>query len=148
MDNGIGLQYTESKLDPKTKASKIWIGNRYGGWSMAILISIPHAKSIEARVKGPAPSFVYIEELTNCESVKYYSYLRAQLVRRRGMGTPPRPTASSPLPGGTSCGISVSVALIMAARVTLKALIRRRSPTTSGSAGSPCRSKSSRWRWR
>ena len=36
----------------------------------------------------------------------------------RPSGTPPRPTAFSPLPGGASCGMRVSAALIMAAAVS------------------------------
>ena len=91
---GIGLESSESKLDPITKDRHIWIGNRFGGWSKLMLISIPHASMVRARVKGPAPSMVYIEEITECETREYFNYLAAQLGRRRGIAGPQQFMAS------------------------------------------------------
>ncbi len=102
MDTGMGLEYTESRLDPKTKASKIWIRNRFGTASLVVLLSIPFSAQIEARVKGPAPSFVLVEELTNCESMAYFSYLSAQLGRRRGLGGAAQQFVASCNPAGPS----------------------------------------------
>ena len=91
---GFGLEHSESKLDPNTKDRHIWIGNRFGGWSKILLLSIPHASMVEARVKGPTPSYVYIDELTECESDKYFTFLSAQLGRRRNIDGPQQFTAS------------------------------------------------------
>ena len=83
MDTGIGLHYTESRLDPNSKDRHIWVHNRHGGWSKILLKSIPHAQQVEDRVKGPAPSMVYVDELTNCGGPQYYTYPALQLSRRR-----------------------------------------------------------------
>lgn len=83
MDSGIGLQFTNSQQDPDTKDRVIWIANRHGGWSKILLVSIPYAEAVEARIKGPAPSFVYVEELTNAKSDEYFTFPTAQLGRRR-----------------------------------------------------------------
>jgi len=85
---GFGLEYTESKLDPETKDRHRWIGNIHGEWSKIVLKSIPHASYVEARVKGPAPSGVYIDEITNCNGREYYTYPAAQLMRRRDVEGP------------------------------------------------------------
>lgn len=88
MDNGIGLQFTQSKQDPDTKDRVIWIGNRHGGWSKVLLVSIPYAEVVEQRIKGPAPSFVILEEATNMPSDEYFKYPAAQMGRRRGIDDP------------------------------------------------------------
>lgn len=82
---GMGLEYKPGKMDPSTKDRHWWIGNKYGGWSKILLISIPYAEAIQARVKGPAPSLVYIDELTNCSSRDYFTYTHAQVNRRRNI---------------------------------------------------------------
>lgn len=81
--DGIGLEYTESKLDPLTKDRHRWIRNRHGGWSKMLLLSIPHASQVQARVKGPAPSMIYIDELTEYEARQIWQFPAAQLGRRR-----------------------------------------------------------------
>lgn len=101
-DHGIGLEYTPTKLDAKTKASKIFIGNRHGGWSLVVLLSIPHGAFMEARMKGPAPSFIYIEELTNCDSRHYFAYPTMQLGRRVGLQSTPQQYCASMNPAGPS----------------------------------------------
>lgn len=91
---GIGLKYTNSKLDPNTKDRHRWIKNRFGGWSKLLLMSIPYAAQVQNRVKGPAPSMVYIDELTNCDGLEYYTFTAAQLGRRRGISGPQQFCAS------------------------------------------------------
>lgn len=81
---GIGLEYTASMLDPNTKDRHRWVANRFGGWSKILLMSIPYAQAVQSRVKGPAPSMVYVDELTNCNGKEYYTYPFLQLGRRRG----------------------------------------------------------------
>jgi hypothetical protein len=92
--DGFGLEYTDSKLDPLTKDRHRWIRNRFGGWSKLLLISIPYAEAVENRIKGPAPSLVYIDELTNCNGKEYMQFTAAQLGRRRGIAGPQQFLAS------------------------------------------------------
>ena len=93
-EEGIGLEYTASKLDPNTKDRHRWIRNRFGGWSKILLISIPYAAAVQTRIKGPAPSHVYVDELTQCDGVEYFRYPAAQLGRRRGISGPQQFCAS------------------------------------------------------
>lgn len=83
LDSGMGLEFTPSKLDPLTKDRHRWIRNQRGGWSKLILMSIPHASMVQARIKGPAPSFIYVDELTECDGSDYWKFTAAQLGRRR-----------------------------------------------------------------
>ena len=93
-EEGINLEYTDSKLDPTTKDSHRWVRNRYGGWGKMLLVSIPYAAAVQARIKGPAPSHVYVDELTQCDGVEYFRYPAAQLGRRRGIIGPQQFCAS------------------------------------------------------
>ena len=93
-EEGIGLEYTSSKLDPNTKDRHRWIRNRFGGWSKLLLVSIPYAGAVETRIKGPAPSHCYVDELTQCDGVEYFRYPAAQLGRRRGIEGPQQYCAS------------------------------------------------------
>jgi len=102
MDEGIGLEYTHSALDPLTKDRHRWIRNRHGGWSCIVLMSIPHATMVETRIKGPAPSMVYVEELTNCDGREYFSKIAMQLGRRRGNKGAPQQYCASCNPEGPS----------------------------------------------
>ena len=70
---GIGLETSHAKLDPNTKDRHRWIGNRHGGWSKLLLISIPYAAAVETRIKGPAPSHIYVDELTQCDGKEYFT---------------------------------------------------------------------------
>lgn len=88
MDDGMGLEYTGWKLDPNNKNLYLKIQNRFGGWSRIRVISSPHAKEVEARVKGPAPSGVYLEEATNAKGKEYFTYPSLQLYRRRDIVGP------------------------------------------------------------
>jgi len=91
---GIGLESSSAKLDPNTKDRHRWIGNRQGGWSKLLLISIPYAAAVETRIKGPAPSMIYVDELTQCDGKEYFTYPAAQLGRRRGIEGPQQYCAS------------------------------------------------------
>lgn len=92
--DGMDLEYTASKLDPITKDRHRWIRNMHGGWSKVLLMSIMFPSQVEGRVKGPAPSLVYIDEITNCDGEEYYIYPAAQLGRRRGITGPQQFLAS------------------------------------------------------
>ena len=91
---GIGLESSVAKLDPNTKDRHRWIGNRQGGWSKLLLISIPYAAAVETRIKGPAPSMIFVDELTQCDGKEYFIYPAAQLGRRRGIEGPQQYCAS------------------------------------------------------
>lgn len=92
--HGMGLQFTQSKLDPNTKDRHLWVGNRFGGWSKVLIISVQNGHRVQDKVKGPAPSMVYVEELTNCHSRDYFTYPAAQLERRRNITGPQQFVAS------------------------------------------------------
>ncbi len=92
--DGIGLEYTIAKLDPNTKDRHRWIRNRHGGWSKLLMMSVPYAAQVKQRFYGPAPSMVYVDELTNCEGREYWTYPSAQLGRRRGIAGPQQFCAS------------------------------------------------------
>lgn len=88
MDEGIGLDFTQWKLDPVTKDRHLWIANRHGGWSKVLLVSIQHANEVQKKLFGIQPSLVYIEELMNADGPEYFSVPIAQLGRRRGIVGP------------------------------------------------------------
>lgn len=87
-EDGIGLEWIPSKLDPNTKDRIMKLGNRHGGWSTILQIAIPYAEAIASRVKGIHPSFILADELTDCESREYFTLLAAQLNRRRHIEGP------------------------------------------------------------
>lgn len=82
VDDGIGLEFKPSQLDNKTKDRILWITNKHGGQSKVLLFSVPYAEMLPRRCKGPAPSFIFVDELTDCGSSEYFTYLTAQLGRR------------------------------------------------------------------
>lgn len=94
LDVGMGLDYTAPKLDPQTKDRVIFIGNRHGGWSKVILMSIPYAEVVEKRMKSLSPSFVYVDEITELDSKEFFVYVAQQLGRRRGIKGPQQYVAS------------------------------------------------------
>lgn len=87
-DNGMGLDYTDAVLDPQTKDRCVFIGNRHGGWSKVILISIPYASVVEKRMKALSPSFVFADEITELDGMEYFTYVAQQLGRRRRIKGP------------------------------------------------------------
>jgi len=100
--DGMGLEYKESKMDPLTKDRHRWIRNQHGGWSKLLLMSIPHASQVEARIAGPAPSMIYVDELDKCDGPEYWKFPSAQLGRRRDMGDAPQQFLASCNPKGPS----------------------------------------------
>lgn len=86
MDNGLNLQYSEAKQDPSTKDLILWIRNRFNEWSQIMVVSIPYAAAVKPRMKGMSPSFIYLEEVTDCPSEEYFVDTAAQLNRRREAG--------------------------------------------------------------
>jgi hypothetical protein len=87
-DEGIGLEYTEPRMDAQTKDRCIYIGNRHGGWSKVILVSIPYPEVVAARMKNLSPSFVMMEEVTEMKGKEYFTHITAQLGRRRKIKGP------------------------------------------------------------
>lgn len=78
---GLGLNYTDVKFDPQHNEF-VWVQNQYGGWSMIVIISAPHAHQLRERIRGYEPSCVFVDELTSCDSVEYFQSIAAQLGRR------------------------------------------------------------------
>lgn len=78
---GLGLDYTDVKLDQQHN-EYVWVQNQYGGWSMIVLISAPHPNQLRVRIRGYEPSFVFVDELTSCDSPEYFQAPAAQLGRR------------------------------------------------------------------
>lgn len=81
LDEGMGLHFTDVKFDSQHN-ELIWIQNQYGAWSCVVMVSAPHATQLKARIKGYEPSFVFVDELTSCSSVIYFTSIAAQLGRR------------------------------------------------------------------
>ncbi len=81
IDEGLGLEFSDVKFDSQHNEF-IWIQNEFGGWSMVVLISAPHATQLRERIRGYEPSFVFVDELTSCDSVEYFQAVAAQIGRR------------------------------------------------------------------
>jgi hypothetical protein len=94
LDEGIGLEYTDWKLDPVTKDRHLWIANKHGGWSKILLVSIPYGAQVKARLYQIQPSMVYVEELMNMDGPEYYMHPSSQLGRRRNIVGPQQWMAS------------------------------------------------------
>ncbi len=94
LDRGMGLQYTEPRLDPQTKDRIIKIRNMHGGNSEVIIISIPYDDVVDRRMRGMVPSFVYVDELTKMGGRNFFTYVVQQLGRRRGIAGPQQYVAS------------------------------------------------------
>lgn len=92
--DGMGLEYKRFRMDPVSKDRHLWIGNRKWGWSKIVLKSIPHASMVESRIKGPAPSMFYADELDVAGGRDYFTFPHAQLGRRRGIIGPQQYLAS------------------------------------------------------
>lgn len=88
IDNGMGLEATHWRQDNQTKHIYLKIRNRFGGWSRIKVISIPYPQMIDDRIRGPAPSGIYLEEATKCRSNAYVKLPILQLERRRDIAGP------------------------------------------------------------
>lgn len=94
IDSGMGLDFTEPRLDPQTKDRTLFIANRHGGWSKVLLISIPYPDVVARRMKALSPSFVYADEITELDGMNYFTYVAQQIGRRRGIMGPQQYYAS------------------------------------------------------
>ncbi len=79
--DGIGLEFTEPKMDDQKKRY-VFISNKFGGWSKAVLMSMPYGSNIASRMKGSEPSFFFFDELTDTFDSDYFIKPIQQLRRR------------------------------------------------------------------
>lgn len=85
--DGIGLTHTSERQDTQ-KNLYMDVGNRFGGWSRVVLISIPYGAFIKDRIKGFEPSIIFVDELTNLDTEDYFNAVVQQLGRRQGIHGP------------------------------------------------------------
>jgi len=81
---GNNLIFTESRLDSQTKNPYIWIRNKFNGWSMIMLASLPVAHQVEAKIRGREPQIIFVDEAQVLDTDTYFSSLIMQLGRRPG----------------------------------------------------------------
>ena len=78
---GLGITATEVKYDTNHN-EYLWVENRYGDWSMVVLISALHEHQLRERIRGYEPSFALVDELTSCDGIEYLRAIAAQIGRR------------------------------------------------------------------
>lgn len=78
---GLGITCTEVKYDTNHN-EYIWVENRFGDWSMVVLISALHEHQLRERIRGYEPSFALVDELTSCDGIEYLRAIAAQIGRR------------------------------------------------------------------
>lgn len=81
---GLGLEYTDVKFDTNHN-EYLFVENRFGGWSMVVLISALHEHQLRERIRGFEPSFVFVDELTSTDGIEYLRAIGAQIGRREGV---------------------------------------------------------------
>lgn len=79
-----GLEHTPVMQD-KQKNELIWVRARNGKWSQIVLISAPFGTILAQTLPGYEPSFVVVDELTECDSDVYFTGFAAQLKRRKSV---------------------------------------------------------------
>lgn len=79
-EKGLGIKYKFGT--DKQHNTFVWVENIHGEWSMIMDTSAPNADQLEDRFKGREPSIVFVDELTSCDSDKYFKAISAQLGRR------------------------------------------------------------------
>jgi hypothetical protein len=84
LDSGMGLNFTEIKFDAQHN-EMVYVQNRYGGWSRAVFVSAPNSNQLRERIRGYEPSFVFVDELTSCDSNVYFTSIAAQIGRVMGI---------------------------------------------------------------
>lgn len=84
IDRGIGLQYSDVKFD-ENHNPMVYLQNRHNGWSRVVLVSAPHANQLRLKIRGYEPSFVFVDELTSCDSPIYFTAIAAQIGRVMGI---------------------------------------------------------------
>lgn len=87
LDEGLGIEYSDVKFDSQHN-EYIWIENMYGGWSMIVLVSAPHANQLRDRMRGYEPSIAFVDELTSCDSLEYLRAVAIQIGRRENIAGP------------------------------------------------------------
>lgn len=102
MDEGLGIHFEPTAMDPLTKDRHIWVAANDGQWSKILLKSIPFGSQVDGRIRGPAPSRVHVEEITIMDGPEYLHYPAMQLSRRRGMANCPQQYTASCNPDGPS----------------------------------------------
>ncbi len=80
---GLGLK-TKFGTD-KQHNTFVWIQNQFDEWSMIMDTSAPNPEQLDERFRGREPSIVFVDELTSCNSPKYFTAIAAQLNRRPGV---------------------------------------------------------------
>lgn len=85
IDAGCGIDYTSSKLDPLDKKPRIFVTNKFGGWSCIKLLSLFVGHAVEDKVKGKVFSFVMCDEAQTFETPDYLTKLGQQVGRRQGI---------------------------------------------------------------
>ncbi len=81
-ENQPGFESGEAKQDPASKDLYVFVKNKYGGFSQIKLLSIPHGNSLAERVRGTAPSLVYIDEANKVDGEGFFTELSQQVGRR------------------------------------------------------------------
>ncbi len=99
--NQPGFEHTEQKQNTE-KDLYVWTSNKFGGWSMIQLVSIPHASTLADRVRGIEASMIYIDELTTTGGPEYFDAMIQQIGRRPHIPTEEQQYVSSTNPSGTS----------------------------------------------
>lgn len=79
-----GLEHTRVMQDSQ-KNELIWVKTRSGKWSQIVLISAPFGSILSGTLPGYEPSFVFVDELTECDSEVYFNGFAAQLKRRKSV---------------------------------------------------------------
>lgn len=87
MDEGIGLEYSDPRIDPSSKDTIIDIVNMNGNKCQIVMFSIPYDGVIEERIRALSPSFVMVDELDVCNE-DYLDMVAIQLGRRSGIDGP------------------------------------------------------------
>lgn len=78
---GVGLEYSQPKMDPVTRKQFVWVANRFGTHSRIVFISLPVDGKIESRVKGYEPSFAVVDEAQNFKTNDVFKFLIQQIGR-------------------------------------------------------------------
>lgn len=81
-ENQPGFKYTEQKNDAASKDMYVWVTNKFGGWSQVKLVSMPFGSNLDERVRGTAPSMIYVDEAGKVDGPGFFTVLMGQLGRR------------------------------------------------------------------
>lgn len=84
IDEGLGLHFSDVKFD-ENHNPMVFVQNRHGRWSKVVLVSAPHAEQLRKRIRGYEASFVFVDELTSCDSAIYHTAVAAQIGRVKGI---------------------------------------------------------------